>query len=74
MTPPPDDDPPDDAIDPDLLAAADRDHAFQEEAGRTICLFCGTERRGDGRARRYRASDDVTWSPFPPECNGDLFS
>jgi len=69
MTDPPDDrEPPPDAIDPDLVADDDRGHAFQDSQGRCICLLCGAERRGEGRARRYRASDGDEWSPFPPEC------
>lgn len=71
MTAPmPDPDPPDDAIDPDLVAAADRQHAFADAAGRDVCLFCALERRGTGRARRYRAPGAADWSPFPTECSG----
>lgn len=74
MPRPPDDDPPPDAIDPDLLAEGDRGHAFQEVDGRSVCLACGAERKGEGRARRYRASDGGDWSPFPPDCDGDFFT
>ena len=72
--PQPPDEPPKDAIDPDLVAEDDRGHVFAESSGRDVCLACGTERRGVGRARRYRARDGGDWSPFPPKCNGPLFS
>ncbi len=64
------DDPPDDAVDPELLAAADREHAFSEVDGRQACLFCALEVRGTGRARRYRARGADDWSPFPTACCG----